>query len=127
MALKLSSRRASWKPLMASAATCNSTRARIGSEISLQRLVEALGIERRSGVIRPGDTKHGSRRRQRRGRPPSRAVRPSRRSSMRNGDIYRGDLRTGGGGTFIFAAPGRSAVGLKVDEAHHLLFLAGGA
>ncbi len=47
--------------------------------------------------------------------------------SIRNGDIYRGDLRTGAGGIFIFAAPGRSAIGLKVDEAHHLLFVAGGA
>ena len=47
--------------------------------------------------------------------------------SLRTGDIYRGDLRSGAGGIFIDAAPGRPAVGLKVDEAHHLLFVAGGA
>jgi sugar lactone lactonase YvrE len=46
--------------------------------------------------------------------------------SLRTGDIYRGDLRTGAGGIFVDAAPGRAAVGLKVDEAHHLLFVAGG-
>jgi len=47
--------------------------------------------------------------------------------SLRTGDIYRGDLRSGAGGIFIDAAPGRPAAGLKVDEAHHLLFVAGGA
>jgi hypothetical protein len=47
--------------------------------------------------------------------------------SLTTGDIYRGDLRTGSGGVFIDAPPGRSAVGLKVDRAHHLLFVAGGA
>jgi sugar lactone lactonase YvrE len=46
--------------------------------------------------------------------------------SLRTGDIYRGDLRTGAGGVFVDAAPGRAAVGLKVDEPHHLLFVAGG-
>ncbi len=47
--------------------------------------------------------------------------------SLRTGDIYRGDLRTGAGGIFIDAAPGRAAAGLKVNKAHHLLFVAGGA
>ncbi|MBA2770085.1 MAG: hypothetical protein H0U35_13350 [Sporichthyaceae bacterium] len=47
--------------------------------------------------------------------------------SLTTGDIYRGDLRTGTGAVFIDAAPGRVAVGLKADEAHHLLFVAGGA
>lgn len=47
--------------------------------------------------------------------------------SLRTGDIYRGDLRTGDGDVFVDAPPGRAAVGLKVDEPHHLLFVAGGA
>jgi hypothetical protein len=47
--------------------------------------------------------------------------------SLTTGDIYRGDLRTGEGSVFIEAPPGRAAVGLKVDRAHHLLFVAGGA
>jgi sugar lactone lactonase YvrE len=47
--------------------------------------------------------------------------------SIPTGDIYRGDLRTGTGSIFIDAATGRQAIGLKVDEAHHLLFVAGGA
>jgi hypothetical protein len=46
--------------------------------------------------------------------------------SLTTGDVYRGDLRSGTGGVFIHAAPGRAAVGLKADEAHHLLFVAGG-
>ena len=46
--------------------------------------------------------------------------------SLTTGDIYRGDLRSGAGSVFIQAATGRSAVGLKVDEPHHLLFVAGG-
>jgi sugar lactone lactonase YvrE len=46
--------------------------------------------------------------------------------SLTTGDVYRGDLRTGTGAVFIDATPGRAAVGLKVDEAHHLLFVAGG-
>ena len=46
--------------------------------------------------------------------------------SLSTGDIFRGDLRAGTGSVFIDAAPGRSAVGMKVDEAHHRLFVAGG-
>jgi sugar lactone lactonase YvrE len=46
--------------------------------------------------------------------------------SLVDGDIYRGDLRSGGGAVFIDAPPGREAVGLKVDEPHHRLFVAGG-
>ena len=45
--------------------------------------------------------------------------------SLTTGDIYRGDLRSGAGGVFIEPA-GRAAVGLKVDGAHRLLFVAGG-
>ena len=47
--------------------------------------------------------------------------------SLRTGDVYRGDLRSGAGGVFIDAPAGRAAVGLKADRAHHLLFVAGGA
>ena len=47
--------------------------------------------------------------------------------SLRNGDIYRGNLRTGRGRVFISAPPGRVAAGLKADERHRLLFVAGGA
>ena len=46
--------------------------------------------------------------------------------SLRTGDIYRGDLRTGEGGIFIDAPAGRVAVGLKADVPHGLLFVAGG-
>jgi hypothetical protein len=46
--------------------------------------------------------------------------------SLVDGDIYRGDLRSGEGARFIDAPPGRQAGGLKVDEAHHRLFVAGG-
>jgi hypothetical protein len=46
--------------------------------------------------------------------------------SLTTGDIYRGDLRSGAGSVFIQASPGRAAVGLKVDKAHQLLFVAGG-
>ena len=47
--------------------------------------------------------------------------------SLRNGDIYRGDLRTGEGEVFIHAPVGRAALGLKADVPHGLLFVAGGA
>jgi hypothetical protein len=47
--------------------------------------------------------------------------------SLKSGDIYRGDLRSGEGGVFIDAPAGRAAVGLKADRAHRLLFVAGGA
>ena len=46
--------------------------------------------------------------------------------SLVDGDIYRGDLRSGQGAVFVDAPPGREALGLKVDEPHHLLFVAGG-
>jgi sugar lactone lactonase YvrE len=46
--------------------------------------------------------------------------------SLADGDIYRGDLRSGGGAVLVDAPPGRTAVGLKVDEPHHRLFVAGG-
>jgi sugar lactone lactonase YvrE len=46
--------------------------------------------------------------------------------SLTTGDIYRGDLRSGAGGVFIQAPPGRAAAGLKADDAHRLLFVAGG-
>jgi hypothetical protein len=42
------------------------------------------------------------------------------------GDIYRGDIRTGAAEKFIDNPPGRNAVGLRVDLAHGLLFVAGG-
>lgn len=42
------------------------------------------------------------------------------------GNIYRGDVRTGTASKFITAPPGRMALGLRVDRAHHLLFVAGG-
>ena len=47
--------------------------------------------------------------------------------SLIDGDIYRGDLRTGEGSVFVDAPPGRQAAGLKVDEARHRLLVAGGA
>jgi hypothetical protein len=48
--------------------------------------------------------------------------------SLIDGDIYRGDLRSGAGAVFIDvpAAAGRQALGLKVDQRHGLLFVAGG-
>ncbi|HSF26774.1 MAG TPA: hypothetical protein VLC50_04575 [Actinomycetes bacterium] len=45
--------------------------------------------------------------------------------SLVDGDIYRGDLRSGEGAVFIDAPAGRQAAGIKVDEAHHRLFVAG--
>jgi sugar lactone lactonase YvrE len=47
--------------------------------------------------------------------------------SLTTGDIFRGDLRSGAGEVFIHAPAGRAALGLKVDEPHKLLFVAGGA
>lgn len=44
-----------------------------------------------------------------------------------NGDIYRGDIREGTAKRFIHAPDGRAALGLKVDVADNLLFVAGGA
>jgi len=45
--------------------------------------------------------------------------------SLVDGDIYRGDLRSGAGSVFIDVAD-RQAAGLKVDRRHQLLFVAGG-
>jgi sugar lactone lactonase YvrE len=42
------------------------------------------------------------------------------------GDIYRGDVRSGDASVFIDAPAGRNALGMKVDVAHGLLFVAGG-
>jgi sugar lactone lactonase YvrE len=46
--------------------------------------------------------------------------------SMRTGDIYRGDLRSGQGAVFVHAPAGRAALGLVVDVPRQLLFAAGG-
>jgi sugar lactone lactonase YvrE len=46
--------------------------------------------------------------------------------SLRDGDIYRGDLRTGQGAVLVDVT-GRAAVGLEVDRSRHMLFVAGGA
>ena len=46
--------------------------------------------------------------------------------SLADGDIYRGDLRSGTGAVFVDAPPGRFALGLKVDQRRHLLIVAGG-
>jgi hypothetical protein len=45
--------------------------------------------------------------------------------SMWDGDIYRGNLRTGDGHVFIDVS-GRQALGMKFDKRRHLLFVAGG-
>jgi hypothetical protein len=45
--------------------------------------------------------------------------------SLNDGDIWRGDLRTGSGTLFVDTA-GRQALGMKVDQAHGLLWVAGG-
>jgi hypothetical protein len=47
--------------------------------------------------------------------------------SLRTGDIYRGDLRSGDGAIFVDAPSGRVAVGMRVDEGRHWLVVAGGA
>jgi sugar lactone lactonase YvrE len=49
--------------------------------------------------------------------------------SLIDGDIYRGDLRSGQGSIFIDFADDeeRAAAGLKVDESHRRLFVAGGS
>ncbi|RIQ27399.1 hypothetical protein DY240_09480 [Jiangella rhizosphaerae] len=46
--------------------------------------------------------------------------------SLADGDIYRGDLRTGAGDVLVDAPPGRQAVGLKVDQRRHAIVVAGG-
>jgi hypothetical protein len=45
--------------------------------------------------------------------------------SLRDGDIYRGDLRSGKGELFVDVS-GRVAVGMRVDEDRHWLVVAGG-
>jgi len=47
-------------------------------------------------------------------------------SDLFAGDIFRGDLRTGAVEKFIDAPAGRNALGIRVDEDHGLLFVAGG-
>jgi sugar lactone lactonase YvrE len=42
------------------------------------------------------------------------------------GDIFRGNVQRGTAELFIDAPEGRMALGMKVDVAHHLLFVAGG-
>lgn len=46
--------------------------------------------------------------------------------SLADGDIYRGDYRTGSGGVLVDAPEGRVAVGLDFDSRTGLLFVAGG-
>jgi sugar lactone lactonase YvrE len=46
--------------------------------------------------------------------------------SLRDGDIYRGDLRTGKGARFV-DVQGRAALGMRVDTARGWLVVAGGA
>lgn len=45
--------------------------------------------------------------------------------SLRDGDIYRGNLRSGAGAKFIDVSD-RQALGLKADRRHNLLWVAGG-
>jgi hypothetical protein len=45
--------------------------------------------------------------------------------SLRDGDVYRGDLSTGKGALFVDTSD-RAALGMRVDEARKLLFVAGG-
>jgi hypothetical protein len=47
--------------------------------------------------------------------------------SLRTGDIYRGDLRSGEGAVFVHAPQGRAALGMVVDVPRQLLLVAGGA
>lgn len=44
---------------------------------------------------------------------------------LSSGDIFRGDLRTGDVARWIDAPDGRAATGIRVDEEHGLLFVAG--
>src|SRR5688572_12730825 len=46
--------------------------------------------------------------------------------SLTLGDVYAGSLRSGEGSVLVDAPPGRSAAGLKVDESHGWLVVAGG-
>jgi hypothetical protein len=45
--------------------------------------------------------------------------------SLKDGDIYRGDLESGKGEVFVDVS-GRAALGMKVDSERHRLFVAGG-
>ncbi len=47
-------------------------------------------------------------------------------SDLFSGDIFRGDIRKGTAEKFIDNPPGRNALGLRVDVADRLLFVAGG-
>lgn len=47
-------------------------------------------------------------------------------SDLFSGDIFRGDIRQGSAEKFIDNPPGRNALGLRVDVADKLLFVAGG-
>jgi hypothetical protein len=47
-------------------------------------------------------------------------------ASLVTGDIYRGNLQTGTGEVLVHAPARSSAVGLKADDADHLLFVCGG-
>jgi len=46
--------------------------------------------------------------------------------SIPQGSVYRGSYRTGEGRVLVPPHPGRNHTGLKVDQRHHLLFVAGG-
>lgn len=46
--------------------------------------------------------------------------------SLRDGDIWRGDLRTGEGRVLVDAPEGRTAVGIKIDKARKLIVVSGG-
>lgn len=46
--------------------------------------------------------------------------------SLKDGDIYRGDLRTGEGAIFIDAPPGRISAGMNDEQNFHRLWVAGG-
>lgn len=47
--------------------------------------------------------------------------------SLRDGDIWRGDLSTGQGAVLVDAPAGRTAVGIKIDRELHRVIVAGGA
>lgn len=46
--------------------------------------------------------------------------------SLKDGDIYRADIRSGKGKVFINAPAGRRALGMKFEKARHRLWVAGG-
>ncbi|MGB8385718.1 MAG: hypothetical protein WCG47_31515, partial [Dermatophilaceae bacterium] len=47
--------------------------------------------------------------------------------SLKDGDVYAGDLRTGQGRLLVDAPAGRVAVGMTVEDAHGRLWVAGGS